>query len=209
MNLSPHSRLYGVHPLIVRQAADRLADLSRFTFEDLLAAFGATEAEGQMILSGMLRDGTVSAATDGSTFLPEQRLRQLAIAKIGEPLTRAQAEHLLRCVIKKAEEINSDEVGYGCRVDCIAVFGSYLTDKQLLGDLDLGVTVSRVRSSKPDPREMAFGWWRDRRRSAEAKVYSALRLRRPDDVSIHDLAEVRSLGTAYRVVFGNETKCPE
>ena len=77
----------------------------------------------------------------------------LKMQKMVKPISRALADELLERVLQKAKEINDDpELFYG--VACIHVFGSYLSEKQVLGDLDLGVSVKckpqykRYRSRK-------------------------------------------------------------
>ena len=57
-------------------------------------------------------------------------------ARIGKPMTRAKAKTLLEGVVERAATINALKPGL---VRSIDVFGSYTTEKELLGDIDLVV----------------------------------------------------------------------
>jgi predicted transcriptional regulator len=67
--------------------------------------------------------------------------RRFGISKAIPAISRQKATQLLNDLIKRAEDINSNkELAYF--VEQIKVFGSYLTDKEKLGDLDVGVKIS-------------------------------------------------------------------
>ena len=68
--------------------------------------------------------------------------RRFGIAKATAPITRAKANELLQNLIERAKSINENPE-FVFFVQRIEVFGSYLTDKELLGDLDVGVKLDR------------------------------------------------------------------
>jgi predicted nucleotidyltransferase len=68
--------------------------------------------------------------------------RRFGIAKATAPITRAKASDLLQDLIERAKSINENPE-FVFFVERIEVFGSYLTDKELLGDLDVGVKLER------------------------------------------------------------------
>lgn len=53
-------------------------------------------------------------------------------------IKRTTADRLLTDIQKRVLEVNESDV-FAYRVSKLAVFGSYLTDKEMLGDLDVGV----------------------------------------------------------------------
>ena len=68
--------------------------------------------------------------------------RRFGIANASKPISRQKATQLLNELIERAKAINvNDEFVYF--VESIKVFGSYLSDKDTLGDLDIGVKLSR------------------------------------------------------------------
>lgn len=68
--------------------------------------------------------------------------RRFGIATAAPPISREKATQLLNELIDRAKAINvNDELVYF--VESIKVFGSYLSDKDTLGDLDVGVKLSR------------------------------------------------------------------
>ena len=72
--------------------------------------------------------------------------RRFGIANASKPISRQKATQLLNELIERAKTINtSDELVYF--VESIKVFGSYLSDKDTLGDLDVGVKLTRKHKS--------------------------------------------------------------
>lgn len=112
-------------------------------------------------------------------------------------LARADAERLLVRVIERAKEINADPVNFPYAVKRLHVFGSFLGDKDPLGDLDLIPELVLVRDSS-ELVGLRRGWrhihWAD-------KTHRALQVRKPRVVSIHMLGEIVSYGCPIRLVF--------
>lgn len=68
--------------------------------------------------------------------------RRFGIANASKPISRQKATQLLNELIERAKSINENgELIY--LVESIKVFGSYLSDKDTLGDLDVGVKLTR------------------------------------------------------------------
>ncbi|HET6556977.1 MAG TPA: hypothetical protein VFG54_06650 [Prolixibacteraceae bacterium] len=68
--------------------------------------------------------------------------RQFGIANASPPLSREKATQLLNELIDRAKAINANEELVFI-VESLKVFGSYLTDKEVLGDLDIGFKLRR------------------------------------------------------------------
>ncbi|MFO7658138.1 MAG: hypothetical protein R6W78_13850 [Bacteroidales bacterium] len=91
--------------------------------------------------------------------------RQFGLASATAPISREKATQLLDQLIERAKVINSNkELVYF--VESLKVFGSYLSDKDYLGDLDVGVKLTRRfesvefthQSQKRIELAMANGW---------------------------------------------------
>lgn len=68
--------------------------------------------------------------------------RRFGIANASKPISRQKATQLLNELIERAKSINENgELIYF--VESIKVFGSYLSNKDTLGDLDVGVKLTR------------------------------------------------------------------
>ena len=78
------------------------------------------------------------------------------------PIKRETADAYLRALPARIEEINTR--GYAYRVVQVEVFGSYLSDKPLLGDLDLLVTLQMCGSGIDEQEKLR----QQRRRMAKA-----------------------------------------
>lgn len=193
--------LFGVAPAILIDCAKQLNDWSEpFSEDDFCAAIGAPPREARPVLVQLEQAGFVASSEQPDRFRGTPKLSQLALAHVGKGLTRIAAEQLLAKVLSTVREVNADPLAFPYGVTCVAVFGSYLTEKQVLGDLDIGIALSKDRN--PYPRSAS---WREALKFDTAqrnKTYAALRLRKPKLISIHDMQEVAQLGTPFRIVFG-------
>jgi len=208
MNVAPDSRPFGVAPSILVDCAVQLRDEDTgFSLDDFCEALGAPRREAEPVLLQMIQEGYIETADGdgGNTFRPSTKLRQLAVASISNGVPRAQAERFLQRVIFKAAEINAHPDEYPYSVSRLVVFGSYLGDKEVLGDLDIAVELGSVRSSASDELSVNFRRLLDLDSAARKKTLAALRLRKPKLISVHLLGEVIRLGTQFRVVFEAST----
>jgi hypothetical protein len=201
MHLRPGELVLGVAPEILLDCARQLRDgEAPITLDAFSRALGAPIDEAEPVLQRMVSSGFFAPAADGG-FNRTKKFSQLAAAKISSGLSRPDAESLLQKVIAKANHINAHADDFGCRVDCIVVFGSYLTAAETLGDLDLGVSVKelardRERLSVSELHRLMS------QQSPTGRVFTELRLRKPKLISVHALREVLGLDTPYVVVFG-------
>lgn len=203
MRFEAGSLPFGVAPAILKDCAEQLRHSQEsFSLDEFCKALGAPRSEALPVLTRLVDAGIVLAHGDSLGYGPTERLQQLALASVGPGLQRKDAEALLGRVIAKAEQINAKPEEFLCNVVCLGVFGSYLTDKDVLGDLDIAVEIAEPRlpvdpTRKPDVMKAI-----EQSRSATNKTFAALRLRKPNLISIHTLEEVKHLGTPYTIVFG-------
>jgi len=67
---------------------------------------------------------------------------RFGVATGNPPISREKAAQLLNELIERAKQVNANkELVYF--VEIIKVFGSYLTDKEILGDLDVAIKLTR------------------------------------------------------------------
>ena len=68
--------------------------------------------------------------------------RRLGVTKANPPISREKADQLLKELLERAAEINRNE-DLAYIVETVKVFGSYLSEEEVLGDIDVAVTLSR------------------------------------------------------------------
>lgn len=68
--------------------------------------------------------------------------RRFSMATAAAPISKTKATGILNDLIERAQSINKNE-DLVFLVERMEVFGSYLTEKELLGDLDVGVKLTR------------------------------------------------------------------
>jgi len=201
MHIPSGELLFGVAPAILVDCAKHLKDRDTpFSEEDFCIALGAPFREAEPVLLELERAGFVLRSERAGCFTGTSKLGQLALASVGKGLTREQADELLAKVIQAARKVNAEPTTYPYGVSCVAVFGSYLSDKPILGDLDVGVALGPDRT--PYPRSTR---WQEAVRfdaSNQNKTFAALRLRKPKLISVHEMKEVQALGTPFKVLLG-------
>lgn len=117
-------------------------------------------------------------------------------------LPRAEATRLLGRVIARAAEVNLDPQRFPFAVGRLFVFGSYLGDKEILGDLDLAVDLMLVRPlselGRERPEWLAHHW--------ANRTYAALQMRKPKLISIHSGHGMRGLDTPWEQIFEDDNR---
>jgi hypothetical protein len=204
MRLHPNELVFGlVAPAIMVDCARQLHAASRaFDIDDFCEALGAPARECQPVVDQLVAEGFFEVGQAAPRrYAPTSKFGQLALAPIGEGLTREAATKLLNAVIHKAKVLNAEAATPKYLVACIVVFGSYLGDKPVLGDLDLGVYIERPVLTREEVAQQV-SLLREGRSLPGDKLMRALQLRKPAQVSVQDLDAVLRLGTPYRVVFG-------
>lgn len=110
-----------------------------------------TEEQLQIALESLLKAGYLEKREDGFVSTLEGR-NSLAMARWGKPISRKRADELLEIALSNASRYNSNPA-FPYHITELRVFGSYLTDKDPLGDLDIAVAYE-IRDSRDDH----FGW---------------------------------------------------
>ncbi|OGA71494.1 MAG: hypothetical protein A3G81_17225 [Betaproteobacteria bacterium RIFCSPLOWO2_12_FULL_65_14] len=196
-----------VAPEIILDCTRQLSRTSGgFGFYDFCYALGAPADEAQPLLDAMVNAGYVRDNQAASPrYEPTKEFARLNLATVGNGLTRQQAKALLRRVIGKALEINANSAKYGgIEVSTLAVFGSYLSDAEVLSDLDLGFEtriISEEHHRKAIGEAMSSGRLFSRKGPVD-KVPGILACRNKH-VSLHSMAELKKLGTQFVVVLEN------
>lgn len=209
MHLLPGELMFGVAPALMIDCARQIHDRDLygkgrpFSVDEFSEALGAPVGESLPVLQHMLEEGFFEQVGHADArFLSTQKLAQLALAKISTGIPRYEADQLLRRIIDTATNINVKAGECDHSVACIVVFGSYLTNKSLMGDLDIGFALNGWRRHYEPARDGDIFEWQKRRDSSYSRTVRALRLRQPKKISLHALSEVIDLGTPYEIVFG-------
>ncbi len=188
---------------------DPTLKIGRFQIRDIYRAFGPY----QWFIGNILkRDVSLPLAVEGLLSLaaagfvwPSGSLTAfgriyLDASNFTRLIPRAEAETMLRQVIGNAGTINLSRWNH-IRIDAIYVFGSFLGEKPLLGDLDLAIEATDLQTGKPlaKPQRGVLA-----RREFFDQVASRLVSRHLIRlVSVHHIEEIRDCGFAHRLVWTN------
>lgn len=199
--------MFGVSPALLIDCARQIheGNLGReqrpLSLEDFSKALGAPASESVHVLRTMVSEGFFEQR-DEEQFVSTKKLAQLALSSVSRGLTREEATALISRITEKATWVNARPEEYKHCITCVVVFGSWLGNKHVLGDLDIGVAVAQLRSPADRSKSGDVFTWLKLTSAARQRTLNALRLRQPGIISLHSLDEVISLGTPYQVIFG-------
>ncbi|MCC7039896.1 MAG: hypothetical protein IT516_06260 [Burkholderiales bacterium] len=140
---------FGLDPLRLRDAANRLLGrlpdsrprATPIPFDALVEELAIDRNRSHAIVAEMVESGVLTKLSPtGAHFGITTRFREIARARIIEPLDRGQAQLLLTHCAEVAEKFNRAATRNKYEIAAIAVYGSYMSRHQGLASLELGVT---------------------------------------------------------------------
>lgn len=152
MTLVARHLYFGLDPSRLRDAANRvLARVPEDTsvsakvgVEALVEDFSLTPSVSKAIIDEMVQSGVLTKlAPTGMNYGITTRFREIARARIIEPLERTQAQLLIGHCAELAEQFNRTAIRNKYEIEAIAVFGSYMTRNKAIAELELAITGRR------------------------------------------------------------------
>lgn len=143
MRISKEMTIAGVPAVELRDTFKWLGG-SHWSGVDLAERLGVAGSTGQQIATKLLEEGycEIGMQHQGvSYFNLTMKGAALSLASAAKPIKRATADRLVSQVIQAANDVNSNP-NYFYRVTKLLAFGSYLSDSQTLGDVDLAVELT-------------------------------------------------------------------
>jgi hypothetical protein len=149
MTLVAKHLYFGLDPLRLRDAANRV--LSRLPedttvratvrLEALVEDFRLAPAASQAVVEQMVATGVLTPlAYGGADYAVTTRFREIARARIIEPLARPQAQMLLTHCGELATRFNRTASRNKYEIEALAVHGSYMSRQSDIAELSLAVT---------------------------------------------------------------------
>ena len=205
MRYAPGQQVHGVDAAILRHGLRKLqfewGDGSAvFKPDDLARCIGATVSEASELLVRLVAAEVVERPCNTTDrYQPGRDFFRVTSASINQGIVRSEADILLWKVLSKALEIEGQPEIYWHRVSKLAVFGSYLGDSPVLGDLDIAFEIQQIGdyAHYGYAHKEAYTFYLESVKRMY-KTETALRLRRPNKISLHVLAQVEDMGIPYR-----------
>jgi predicted nucleotidyltransferase len=97
----------------------------------------------QKILEELEKQGYLMPEQNEEGWMNTSKGYALMQAKASKPILRTTAEKKLREILVRIEQVNQDPY-YLYKIKKAAIFGSYLTDAEFLGDLDIAIELVSV-----------------------------------------------------------------
>jgi hypothetical protein len=194
------------------RAVVRLDAGAGFTLEEAREVFPRYDAaEVQRVLLDLVGAGLLVEDPVASRWRCTPEGREIQRSSRNR-LTRAKAKQILDQLVSRAHEVNAND-RYVMRVETMVVFGSFLGDNPMIGDVDVAV---ELRPKFEDPREQEEAEKVARQRAVGAflnvlfwpkiEVMRALKARSPV-LELHDIHILKSVlqrdpTTLFRELLG-------
>jgi hypothetical protein len=169
-----------------------LVHCDSFSYDQFCEALAAPADEARPVLQALIGDDFLVAREEGG-YCAGKKFRQLALATIGSGIDRQRAIELINGVLERARHINAHPDLFHVEIHQLALFGSYLTQAEILGDVDFALEMSIISVSGIS----AWGLF--------AKAISYLR-RRQAYVRVHFWHELLTLNTPFKVVYSGKPR---
>ena len=213
MRLVPKSKLYGQPAIRVRDFLRHIGP-GTFDVEYLRGRMGLSKSEAAAVLSGLLEGRLIEAALrhdGGAMYDLTWTGRTLAISTFAHKIPREQGERLLASVVARASDMEA-QLPFAYRVKRIALFGSMLTEAELVHDVDLAVALEpkfeddEFEEAKGVRVDVALRAGKRFRSRLEAIVWPHVEVIEylrggSRHVSLNGFAELRVLGAPSSIVY--------
>jgi predicted nucleotidyltransferase len=214
MHIDPKSTIVGFSSLKVRDFLRKEKE-TVWTLETVKHSFKLTSAKAKILIRELERFGLIeSHKSIGSKeyWQVASKGRTLSLASAAKPLYHKTAQKKLEQFLERVRQAN-ERKDFIYKITRVAVFGSFLTDRDRINDIDLAVEY--VRKTKNYDRYL---------KEASERLGIALRGGRRFDnivsqifwpqkeialflksgsrsISMHDFKELSMLNTPYKIVY--------
>jgi predicted nucleotidyltransferase len=143
MNISSDDLIAGFSAIQIRNFLRRYSGGMTFSRAAVGEFFSLTDEEAKQLIQGLETHGLIcwDKRTRAEWYLTTPEGNRLANASAARPITRATAKKALDGLLQRIEVINRDPQ-FPFRVSAAVVFGSYLSDKDRLGDVDVAIQLA-------------------------------------------------------------------
>lgn len=151
MRIRPKELLFGQPTLQIRKVLRLSMDDNYFTtkkdlFEAVSKLLDQSLEKTKEILKQLVEADYLRLKNNNKNhswqIIETEKGRRLGVTNANPPISREKAELLLKELLERAVEINNAEFAF--KIVHIKVFGSFLSDQVLLGDLDIAFKLRKI-----------------------------------------------------------------
>ena len=163
--------------------------------------FAVNTVDGTALLRELVDEGLLRPhAAEPGDFEVTDAFREVATARVVEPLTRDKARQLVARAADVAAHVNAEWHRNPLEIEAIAVSGSYMSRDKELADVTLGVVV-RHRSAARRSR-----WGRLANKQAGAQAIRDALQALSSFVAVHFVTESAALPRPFAIVFRDDAE---
>jgi predicted nucleotidyltransferase len=142
MHIDPKSKIAGIPALTIKTLLQELSN-KPWTIADMTEILWTSNKRARKLLNQLHALGYIqpNSAYDDSWEVTVTG-RDFALASTAKPINRSTADRLIKEIIGRAHIVNTDDK-YLFRITKIHVFGSYLSQKPKIGDINLVISLEQ------------------------------------------------------------------
>ncbi len=156
MYLDPKSQIAGIPAMQVRDFLKHNRDYE-WTQNRVAECLNLSDEDAEALISELSRLGYVeeTSVISGQQYYQKTLTgAAFSLASASQPLTRRTAQKKLAEFLERVRAVNANE-DFVYRVQRVLVFGSYLTEKERINDIDVAIELIS-RYNDPDRRQAAM-----------------------------------------------------
>ncbi|MCU7512355.1 MAG: nucleotidyltransferase domain-containing protein [Ignavibacteria bacterium] len=141
MIIDPKDTLFGFPILSIRKLLNSLREYRAISIKGIYSDLHISKKRAEKLASDLVDKGYFKCEIDGhglKWYTVQSKGRRLAKAYATKPLHRSTADKKLQEFLQRVKEVNNNNY-YLYRVTKVILFGSYLTDKERIGDVDIAI----------------------------------------------------------------------
>ena len=157
MRIQPKEMLFGEPILNIRKVVrlsmnDKWFTKEQYLFDEIAKLLDRQLSIAKQVLEQLIIEDYLSVTKEkiDDNFYwkvsETEKGRRFGITNANPPISREKADQLLKELLERVAYINSQDLCF--RVQSIKVFGSYLSEQSILGDLDIAFKLQRNGSQE-------------------------------------------------------------
>lgn len=213
MFLDKTEKIIGIPILEVRKFLKGVG-YSAFDVNRLISKFTLSGREAKALLGELIKRSLVRATSNDNGYW-ELTIKGSAftMASAAKPICRHTADRLVKEFLERIEVVNNN-IGYLFKVNTAVIFGSYLSDKEKINDIDIAIQLERkekdfdkyraLKDQQITDEQLIGRVFRDYTYKLdwpEKKVRLFLKSR-SRGLSFHPMEDLKIVTGAKRVIFG-------
>ncbi|MBX2840492.1 MAG: nucleotidyltransferase domain-containing protein [Flammeovirgaceae bacterium] len=148
MNIDSKQKLFGFPTLTIRNLLRKISQTDR-TIESIADIVNTDIPDATKLVNNLISENYIISISRKSKTYFQTTIKgnSYAMATASKPIKRTTAKKLLEGFLERVHQVNSDDY-YLYRVMKVMLFGSYLSNKETISDIDIAILLEHKHKIK-------------------------------------------------------------